>query len=795
MRFRARSGFLLLGLPCCLTWATGALALSATEAEQRALSEVSLSEQQAAEAGERAKRPPKEEWGVSQRIAAAQMLLANRSYEKAIDYLCQVIELGRQGKAKRAAVADAEALLGEAYYRDNQLLSARRQFSHLLSESSDEAYGVHAAGALTRLVDVGVRTGRREILDEAIGYLSRLSDPTPDGANRYAKGKALLAVGRVKEAMDSLREVPPTGSWYPQAQYLLGVALMRTAVDAGGGFVDDRVPLEAAAGKGYAEAIAQFEKTAALPATTPEHKQVVDLAWMAVGRMCFESHDYAKAIAAYEHIGRESTQFTDMLYELAWANAKVYDYERAERALDVLSVTNKEALSLADDGLLRGDLQLRSSRFDRALKQYEGELQKFEPMRKTLSDYLDANPDPTVYYDQLVADELELQQLNALPLQIIEWARASASDDRAFAVIDDITESHRLIKDSRRLAERLTVVLASPVRVKAFGDIKENLEFTLGALNRLSQARAVIARGLDALDDEAASPALRDARKKRRELGDKVVDAPITPGDFLRRVAAAEGKWNAASQQLQRLLIEMERLKSMVNALRRVTADPKAFGIDASSPSFERYRAELAANEQDLEQYRTKIATLRREAELGKLSVGLGDQETVADDSLREQFDQALNSELQLISAGAGGADARAYAERVRPLLERARRAEGLLLSVRQQLERRAEERADEVMATVRAEAAKIEAYAGSLDALDQEARLLVGEVAMHNFQKVRDRISEIVMRADVGVVQVAWEVRQQQLEHLGALQRERSKEEQLLNDELKEVVDEEADQ
>jgi hypothetical protein len=789
MRLRAPGSLLLLCAPCCLLWTTAASALSAAEAEQRAITEVSQSEQQAAEARERAGRPAREEWGVSQ------MLLANRSYERAIDYLCQVIELGRQGKAKRAAIADAEALLGEAYYRDGQLLSARRQFSHLLSESADEAYGSHAAGALTRLVDVGVRTGRRDVLDEAIGYLSHLADPTPDGANRYAKGKALLAVGRIGEAISSLQEVPPTGSWYPQSQYLLGVALMRQAIEAGGGWTDNRVPLEAAAGKGYSEAMAQFERTANLPATTAEHRQVVDLAWMAVGRMSFESHDYTKAIAAYEHIGRDSKQFADMLYELAWANVKVFDFERAERALDVLSVTRKEALSLADDGLLRGDLQLRTSHFDKALKQYEGELAKFEPLRKTLADYLEANPDPTLYYDQLVADDLELKDINSLPSQIIDWARASAADDRAFAVIDDVAESHRLIKDSRRLAERLTVVLASPVRVKAFGDIKENLEFTLGALNRLSQARAVIARGLDAADEEDSNPEVREARRQRRELAPRVVDAPITPGDFLRRAASAEGKWGEASQQLHRLLIEMERLRSMINALRRVTADPKAFGLDASSPAFERYKIELAANEQDLELYRARIEGLRREAELGKLSVGLGDQQTLDDDALREQFEQALSREVTLVSGGAGTSDGREYAQRVQPLLARAVRAQSMLLAVREQLERRAQERADEVMSVVRAESAKVEAYAGRLDALDQEARLLIGEVAMQNFQKVRDRISEIVMRADVGLVQQAWEVRQQELEHVGALQRERSKEEKLLNDELEEVVDEEADQ
>jgi predicted rRNA methylase YqxC with S4 and FtsJ domains len=45
------------------------------------------------------------------------------------------------------------------------------------------------------------------------------------------------------------------------------------------------------------------------------------------------------------------------------------------------------------------------------------------------------------------------------------------------------------------------------------------------------------------------------------------------------------------------------------------------------------------------------------------------------------------------------------------------------------------------------------------------------------------------VLRADVGIVQQAWEVREQHRERVRELQRVRSTEEQKLNDEMKEVM------
>jgi hypothetical protein len=49
-------------------------------------------------------------------------------------------------------------------------------------------------------------------------------------------------------------------------------------------------------------------------------------------------------------------------------------------------------------------------------------------------------------------------------------------------------------------------------------------------------------------------------------------------------------------------------------------------------------------------------------------------------------------------------------------------------------------------------------------------------------------------LRADVGIVQQAWELREEQMRRVRNLQRERAREEQDLNDELQEVLDDAED-
>jgi hypothetical protein len=90
---------------------------------------------------------------------------------------------------------------------------------------------------------------------------------------------------------------------------------------------------------------------------------------------------------------------------------------------------------------------------------------------------------------------------------------------------------------------------------------------------------------------------------------------------------------------------------------------------------------------------------------------------------------------------------------------------------------------------------AALETYARGLDALDQESRVLIGEVAFKNFARVRDRLKSVVLRADVGIVQEAWESREEHRVRVRNLLRERSREEQNLNDELREVLEDAEDE
>lgn len=801
----ARGGALALAVMLTAAAAPG-WALKSSTAKERAEQVTRQVEGKVGGVRARVERARRYEISPERRIAEGDILFRNKDYARAIHTFAQVTELHQQGRVPKVADADASFLLGECYFADEQLLSARRQYRRLLEHSSERAYEPYAGRSLSRLVDIALRTEDYDGVEELTTYLAKLPSSDASGSLQYARGKVHFAQGDFAQARAALNQVPGGSEFDHQSQYLLGVVLTKEAITAA---ADDGAPAASPAGAPpapasdttaapsprarFAAAIDQFRKVTRLPATTSAQRHVIDLSWMAIGRLFYESDNYLDAADAYNHVDRKSPEFSTMLYEIAWVHVRMGDYQRAQRALEVLAVTDPDSLELADGSLLRADLMLRSGQFENALKIYESVRQRFDPIRGEVDEFLAATTDPAVYYDQLLEEGVGGEK--SLPPMVLTWARQEAEDARVFAMIDDVNRSRALIEDSRTIAGKLNALLSSSTRIKAFPELQKALQEVLGYLNQLSLARRDLALGLDDVAGREPSRELASVRAKRREMMKRVGYMPASLADFERREETGRRQWDELSQQLQRLTLQADKLQALVNGLKRVLEDAKEFGVAEDPASRERFKAEIEANERDLATYRQRIEEYRQAVEMGRVQIGFGDQRFVDDERYRKAFAEVLRAEVRLVAAGQDGERAQAFARQIEPLLGRIDRVESALLPARDKLDADASRRAGELRVKVGEEVANLETSAARLDELDQEARLLVGEVAMRNFGAVRDRLKSIVLRADIGIVQEAWEVREEQRMRVRDLQRERAQEDRKLNDELREVLDDSGEQ
>jgi tetratricopeptide (TPR) repeat protein len=720
---------------------------------------------------------------VEQRLAGGEMLYRSGQLERAIVVFSEIIE----GFPNTPSYPDAMWLRGETFYAAEDYLAARRDYKSLVDRGSEARFQPYLPKALARLVDVSLRLGDLQGLDEVFSKLNLVPPAMVDAGLSYAKGKAYYAKKDYPNAMSALQAVGPNTPYTHQARYFQAMVVMRQAQAAG--------PQNKAGRINYKPAIDAFKLVTDLPADTPAHRHVIDLAWMAIGRLAYESENFQLASEAYAKVGRESPEFDTMLYELAWVYVRLGDVQRAERALEVLSIADPDSQHLADGQLLRADLLLRAGAFDKALQLYQSTRETYDPMRQKVEDFLSSTTDIGVYYDKLVRQQADaLDASDQLPPIALRWAREAEDGSLAFTIINDIGTCRKLIRESELLIEKLNAITTASNRVRAFPELLAGEQNAVGLLNRISRARVQLAKGLDGEEGDLAGD-IGAAQKERRELMAAMEQLPVTSSDFDERDRIGVLQWNKVSQDLTIVNQQADQLQAVVNGLRRMLKEDAQRGVTRDPASVKRFNEEIDQNENKLKEIRELAATLRRAIDIGRAQVGLGDSRYQDDAKNRVRFRDALERETSLASQGQAGAGAQKYAQRIQPVLMSARQVEDQLVAAWNTLDAQVQQKVKDLQQQIDAEAANIDKYKKQLDDYDSDARDLVGRVAQRNFTYVRDKLRNIVLRADVGVTEQAWEVREEELERVRNLQNERTREQNLLDEELREVLDDGVDQ
>ncbi len=749
-----------------------------------------------------------------QRLTNGELLYRTKDYARAVVVFSEILE----EFVDTPSFPDALWLRGETLYAQKEYLAARRDYRTLVDRYTESRFNPYFGKALARLVDVSLRVNDLKALDDVFAKINQVPPSQVDAALLYAKGKGFYFKGDLSSSLSALQSISgPTArgasgtgvtAYTHQARYFQGMVAIKQARPgnlpssssrpfsgglpaAASGASEERITPT-----NYKPAIEQFRVVTELPPDTDEHKLVIDLAWMAIGRLHYEMENYAQAAEAYAKVGRESPEFGTMLYELAWVYVRLGDVQRAERALEVLQVADPSSPLVGDGTLLRADLLLRAGAFDKALQLYLGVRAEYDPMRVKLETFIDATQEPSVYYDKLSQQQLDLLDQNEqIPPLVVRWAREGEDGPMAFAVINDVNQCKALLRQSYQLIEKLNTILNASNRVRAFPEIQAGEERALSLLNRLSKVRFALAKGLDDDEPRELQGEIAPVRDQRRQAQGTVDRLPISSGEFATRDYAGMRQWNDVSQELSRRSVEVDYLNATTNGLRRMLKEDLQRGVTRSPVDVVQFNAGLDDNERVLKQRQAEIVDLRRQIEVGRAQIGIGDARYQSDAVARVQFRDALEREVQLAAKGQAGSDAERYAAKVRPALEQARAVEDRLVQQFAEFERQVASRVGEVQGKVAAERVKVDGFNMTLGAYDVEAHDLVGQVAKRNFGFVRDKLRGMVLRADVGITEQAWEVREEELDRVHNLQTERAREEQLLDEELREVLDDAGDQ
>jgi len=709
------------------------------------------------------------------RLNYGRIFLDNGNYEQASLFLFGAVNPPSKDGAidpaymARPGYAEAVYALAEALYQLQNYEGARRFFQRLLTLDDDE----HHEKGIKRLIDLGAKLKDFESVDKYYDLYLKVSKGRVPDEVRYLRGRSLFLSRRDKAALVELEAIRPTSMYGIRAQYLIGAVYTRA------GSLD--------------EALKMFEAVSTTTPKTVGDRKVTELAHLARGRLFFEQDRLAESIAAYQNIEYDSDYLAEMLYEITWAYVRrgQLAYKNTEgneeaklRAADGSFVLAIEQLSdlkavepdserAADITILMGNLRLQRNEFDEARLEFEEVLDTFQDADDELRVLMkDASKRERILQDILTLESGGQAFDTQLPPIVARKAVDKKEVADAIRVFKDIEASRAEIEATERMLVKLEQALAAKNKDMLFRPVAGALSRSKNAATVLLRVDGELAQEQHAMVQNVApeKKARLEALRKRREALEAKLAGISTSGDDLEVRATAV---NSEIQRLERMLheaeLELATQKKTLGALDQLFAEVQ--GSPSAQPRImENMRLKLRDTRSFIEDIELVRDGITDELEALRTTLRLSGGRGQAEGDIREAYKLALDREQIYLAELVGPAGARLTEARaqVRRLQERNDR-----------FKKRVDDKVAAQMAVLRLvleeERAHLLAYRERVEGVNAEAADYKGRAAAIALDHVRADLNNIVVRADVGMIDVAFRQKQLQTERIGKLQRQKA--------------------
>jgi tetratricopeptide (TPR) repeat protein len=716
---------------------------------------------------------------VEERLTDGELFFRLHDYVRAAIILTDIVE----NFPKHPGYPDAVFLLGESLFDASDYLGARGQYRNIIEHADLPSFRAHVQPALARLIEIAIKTRDFDGVDSYFERLARLPPSEVEAATAYFRAKYLYSVAvpndvlngsegplpqvdpdKLEQARAAFDAVPAASAYALQAHYFSGVIYTLRGQ--------------------YNPAIDAFKSVVAITPQDDNQREVIEQAELALGRLYYETDQVKLASDAYQSVPRTSKHFEKALFEVAWTYIRQGDSTRADRSLEVLNVAAPDSQYIPDAKILRGNLLLRDGRFAAAGGIFSEVIEEFQPVRDQLDRLIAEQADPPGYFRELVKKNLTIFDDAAfLPPLALRWAQIEGDMKRAVRAVGDLSQARDMTRETGDIADRLNSALSARNRVNIFPDLREQRERAVTLRNRLEHVRQQLIAADAAQTKQYDNAELSSVQTQRRELERSLAALPSKKADLDRRTSDVDSQFIVLDKQLSTLEVQLLGMDARIVATERFVAD--TMRSEEQRAGAEAVVSELRGHRQAVADYRETLALLKKNLEVARLQIGVGDNSYARDDDVRSRYTALVARERQLVAALGGRSSAR-----VDNLFERAARAEAAIDQRDKQIDEVVDERTRDMQRVLGEETVKLDGYRTSLTALDTETEEVAGAISYANYRQVQRRFYDLVMKADLGVVDVGWAEREEHRNRIEALTIDRARTLQALDDEFKEVVD-----
>jgi TolA-binding protein len=720
----------------------------------------------------------------TRRTIDAQVNFGIGNYDEAAIVLYDVVERYPNHKVYDEALY----YLSESLFLKGDYVASRTYFTRLVAERGTSSRFYQQS--LERLIELTLKLNDSENVERWLALLDAVPQAERRSSVPYVRGKYYFFSGSYDQALTQFGLVGPRSKYYFQSRYFIGASHV--------------------ARKDLARAVTEYQRLIRLEPKSKEQRKVVELSQMALGRIHYERNQPSKAIDRYLEVSRRSEMFDETMFEVAWVYVKNREFDKALRALELLALSDPMSTRLPNVKILEGNLRIRKAQrlgdtnntraagdeYDRAVFVFEQLRGVFEKPREELDRAIAERRDPSDYLAQITGRHAETFDIKAtLPEVAAAWLRDEPEVGRVVAVESDLGQVEGDVEVAEKTIRRLEYALATPSRVNIFPGLAakrvratEIMDDVYGMRMELAaHEQKLLGRYAEGEDQGELARLAREREDAARQMR-RLPDASVAES---ARITRARGRAVSVDKQSAEASTVIGQAEAQLVAMEKFLADQGYKEVKAGDMA--ELKAEIRVNRVEMEGLKRDLEKIRDDTVLALDRAGTGDDLAVKRDQLRARLRAALQAEhrfVETLAARATGGERREL-ERTARLT---RQADGIATRLDQanaKIDAIVEEALVEVRATLEDERAKLSSYKQEYVNYDGESHALGGEVLGIAFSAVARKLYEVMMRSDVGVVDVAWSIKEGADRTLRRLTLDQAREARTLDAEFTDVVQE----
>ena len=639
-----------------------------------------------------------------------------------------------------AVKSEALYKLGESLFMEKNYVSATQYYEEVAASGKSD----FRVKAMKRLIFMNCSLGEYAAAEKYYDkFVKDGNDISADPELLYYLAKSLFFGGKSDEAVKLFSSVNKEAAFYPQARYFLGVAALRD--------------------KKLEEARAYYEEILALPEDAMYHSfgNIRELSELAIARIAFELDDVKTASVHYTSVVFDSSSFPQAYYELSWTFIKRDQFDDAIETLRLVQNAAPYSQVATQAEVLEGTLLVKMGRFGEALVLFDSIVSKYSKYQDELFS-IDGKAFLASGRAGKVSDFL---------LPYSPAVQSVLKDSKKFSETQTLNDTILALEEELRrigeLEKKISAIADNKNSAALFPPLKAAVKSVMLLRNRVAVIKNSLVMDKNGSVDGSRRGEFEGLDSEKRELLELTDTVSIAPERIRERAEEYGEKVVKLDEKMHRVSMELDNLAGRLDALiasyseeRKVSKENEKEVLDRIGQEREKFNGLTVESE-----------SCQDEIDDEKNGLVFGGTLIEAENSIRDSFNGIVARQYGVLG----------NTSEISGLFREADRIDAKLADFYDRLNDAMKGILSDVRASYEQERRNVDAYKSELLRAKREVEEMAVLALYSNMNTARNIFADLVLQGDLGLIDVAWEKKEESTSEIMRLKTQKANEIQQL--------------